>query len=152
MLGLLEGVVEGRRVGLASTNTLLCCAERKTWQKEQWKKIRCRFPGIFESCNSSGRRCWALQRTADLVREEEWSPFPALSNTVLAVLASAMPKLCGLPHRWDRFQHSPMATDCCCLEPEPPCHPRQGPWFVTKKCSLNPRGHTWAGRSVPGLL
>lgn len=44
--------MERRRVGLASTNMLLCRAERKTWQKEQWKKIRCRFPGFLESCDS----------------------------------------------------------------------------------------------------
>lgn len=44
--------MERRRVGLASTNMLLCRAERKTWQKEQWKKIRCRFPGLLESCDS----------------------------------------------------------------------------------------------------
>lgn len=44
--------MERRRLGLASTNMLLCRAERKTWQKEQWKKIRGRFPGLLESRGS----------------------------------------------------------------------------------------------------
>lgn len=49
--------MERRRVGLASTNMLLCRAGRKTWQKEQWKKIRCRFAGLLESCNSLAAVC-----------------------------------------------------------------------------------------------
>lgn len=49
--------MERRRVGLASTNMLLCRAGRKTWQKEQWKKILLESGGLLESCDSLAAVC-----------------------------------------------------------------------------------------------
>lgn len=41
-----------RREGLASTNMLLCRAERKTWQKERCKKRPWRLAGFLEPCDA----------------------------------------------------------------------------------------------------
>lgn len=84
-----------RRAGLASTNTLLCCAERKTWQKEQWKKRCCTFPRLlFYVLQLIGRLLLGLVENHRFrVR------LPVLSDSLLAaVLAPAVPELHRLPH------------------------------------------------------